>query len=145
MKPHFTTVCKPIATAAFAGMTLLCATGTAQAVSLYWGKTPVHTSRLQECLAFANDAMRNLNVQNIRLSRDEVAGTSGGTYAAITCVGTSPVTAVVMVAGNMTLGRHRGCATPCVRRLPELFGSISQRSRRLRESRVAGRKRSMVP
>jgi hypothetical protein len=32
-------------------------------------------SNLQGCLSFANDAMRALNVQNIRLSRDEVAGT----------------------------------------------------------------------
>jgi hypothetical protein len=100
MKTLSTTIYKSITTAAFAGITLVCVTGTAQAVSLYWGKTPVHTSKLQECLSFANDAMRSLNVQHIRLSRDEVAGTSGGTYAAITCVGTNPVTEVVMVGGN---------------------------------------------
>jgi hypothetical protein len=82
-----------------AGMSLAAAEN-ANAVSLYWAKTPVHSSVLNECLSFAYDAMRNLNIQNIRRSRDEVAGTSGGTYAAITRVGTSPVTAVVIVAGD---------------------------------------------
>ncbi len=45
--------------------------------------------------------MRGLKFQNVRRSQNEVAGTSGGTYAAITCVATTPrATAIVMVAGN---------------------------------------------
>jgi len=79
---------------------LLVVPGTAGAVSLYWATTSVHTSKLNQCLSFAQDAMRDLNVQNIRLGPDEVAGTSGGAYAAITCIGTNPVTAVIMVAGE---------------------------------------------
>ncbi|WOJ89303.1 hypothetical protein RZS28_16115 [Methylocapsa polymorpha] len=83
-----------------AAAALMLVPGTAGAVSLYWATTPVHTSKLNQCLSFAQDAMRDLNVQNIRLGRDEVAGTSGQAYAAITCIGTNPVTAVVMVAGE---------------------------------------------
>jgi len=44
--------------------------------------------------------MRSLNYQHIRVSRDEIAGDRPGVYAAITCVGTSPATAVVMVVGD---------------------------------------------
>ena len=75
--------------------------GTLEAVSLYWGATPVKTNSVGTCIQFAGDAMRLSNMQNIRKSANEVAGTSGGTYAAITCVGTGPqATALVMVAGD---------------------------------------------
>jgi hypothetical protein len=74
---------------------------TALAVSLYWGATPVKTNSVANCLGFAETAMRNLSFQNIRKSQNEVAGTSGGTYAAVTCFATTPrATAVVMVAGT---------------------------------------------
>jgi hypothetical protein len=79
----------------------LLAPGAASAVSLYWGETPVHTNSTRTCLSYATTAMRAANVQHIRQSSNEVAGTLGGTYAAITCVGTSPrATAIVMVAGD---------------------------------------------
>jgi hypothetical protein len=78
----------------------LLTTGGAAAAFLYWGKTSVHTSNLGECHSFANEAMGALNVQHIRVSPDEVAGTSGAAYAAITCVGTNPVTAIIMVVGD---------------------------------------------
>ena len=52
---------------------LLIAVETVEAVSLYWGETPAHTTKLRDCLSFANEVW-NLNFQNIRLSRDEVTG-----------------------------------------------------------------------
>jgi spore coat protein U-like protein len=73
----------------------------AYAVSLWWEKTPVHTASHNVCISFAGDAMRNLNFQNVRKSADEVAGTSGSAYAAITCVAANPsAIAIIMVAGN---------------------------------------------
>jgi len=79
----------------------LVAPGAADAVSLYWGETSVQTSTTRTCLSFARTAMRDANAQNVRVSSNEVAGTFGGTYAAITCVGTAPrATAMIMVAGN---------------------------------------------
>jgi hypothetical protein len=83
-----------------AAMVALPATS-ACAVSLYWGDTPVKTGSFATCISFAGDAMRLANVQNIRKLPNEVAGTLGNNYAAITCVGTSPnATAIVMVAGE---------------------------------------------
>jgi len=73
----------------------------ADAVSLWWDKTAVHTASHNACISFAGLAMRSLSFQNIRTSPDEVAGTSGGAYAAITCVGVNPsAIAIIMVAGN---------------------------------------------
>jgi len=60
------------------GLHAFCA-ASANAVSLYWGKTPVKSSSTATCIAFAGNAMRLLNAQNIRKSPDEVAGTLGGT------------------------------------------------------------------
>lgn len=75
--------------------------GPARAVSLFWGETPVKTASFATCMAFAGDAMRLSNARNIRRSPNEVAGTIGGAYAAITCIATSPhATAMVMVAGD---------------------------------------------
>jgi len=82
-------------------LALLSTVGVARAVSLYWVETPVKTGSYSACIAFAGDAMRLSNVQNIRRLPNEVAGTSGNSYAAITCVGTRPnATAIVMVAGE---------------------------------------------
>ena len=73
----------------------------AGAVALWWVKTPVHTSSHNACISFADTAMRSLNFQNIRRSPDEVAGTTGGVYTAVTCVATNPAAiAIIMVAGN---------------------------------------------
>lgn len=83
-----------------AGLALLAGAEAADAASLWWDKTRVHTASVRECLAIAHEAMQGLNYQNIRLSRDEVAGSAPGVYAAVTCVGTNPATAVVMVAGD---------------------------------------------
>lgn len=90
-------------TATFIGVALLLLAETALAVSLYWGSTAVKTDSVANCLGFAQTAMRALNFQNVRRSQQEVAGTSGGTYAAITCIATTPrATTIVMVAGNDT-------------------------------------------
>jgi len=83
-----------------AGLALLAGAEAADAASLWWDKTRVHTASVRECLAIAHEAMQGLNYRNIRLSRDEVAGSAPGVYAAVTCVGTNPATAVVMVAGD---------------------------------------------
>ena len=82
------------------GATFFASARMVRAAALWWTKTAVHTSAHSECISFAAQAMRILNFRNIRSSPDEVAGTSGGAYAAITCVNTSPQTAVVMVAGD---------------------------------------------
>lgn len=72
-----------------------------QAAFLQWGSTAVKTSSVASCFTFAETAMRGLNFQNIRRSQAEVTGSSGGTYAAVACVATTPrATAVVMVVGD---------------------------------------------
>ena len=87
--------------ATFLGPAFFAAALRAGAVALWWTKTPVHTSSHNVCISFADTAMRSLNFQNIRRSPDEVAGTTGGVYAAITCVATNPAAiAIIMVAGN---------------------------------------------
>jgi hypothetical protein len=97
----FSTTMRPGVTAALVGVAVLAWSGPALAVSLYWASTAVKTASIKECLGFADTAMRGLNFQKVRRSQNEVAGTSGGTYAAVTCVGTAPrATAIVMVAGN---------------------------------------------
>ena len=76
-------------------------TGAASAVSLYWAKTPVQTNSIKVGLGFAYDVMARNHFQNIRRSANEVAGSTGAVYAAITCIGTAPrVTAVIMVASD---------------------------------------------
>ena len=68
---------------------------------LYWASQPVKSGSIKTCYDFANDVMRQEHFQNIRRSANEVAGISGGTYAAITCVATKPqATAMVMVVGD---------------------------------------------
>jgi len=80
---------------------VLLTTGAGKAVSLYWADTKVKTGSFAQCMAFAADAMRLANVQGIRRLPNEVAGSIGQNYAAITCVGTQPnATAIVMVAGE---------------------------------------------
>jgi hypothetical protein len=87
--------------ATFLGAAFFAVAMQAGAVALWWAKTAVHTSLHNTCISFADTAMRSLNFQNIRRSPDEVAGTTGGAYAAITCVATNPAAiAIIMVAGN---------------------------------------------
>ena len=88
-------------TLSLVGMSFLSTARTAQAAYLYWGSTAVKTASTKTCFDFAYTAMQSLNFQNIRRSQNEVAGSSGRNYAAITCVATSPrATAVVMVMGD---------------------------------------------
>ncbi len=68
---------------------------------LYWASHTVKTDSIRTCYDFANDVLRQQNFQNIRRSESEVTGSSGGSYAAITCIATKPqATAVVMVVGS---------------------------------------------
>ena len=88
-------------TAIVVGAVLLAMATSALAVTLYWGSTAVKTASVAKCLGFAETAMHGLSFQNIRKSPNEVAGSSGGAYAAVTCFATAPrATAIVMVAGN---------------------------------------------
>lgn len=68
---------------------------------LYWGSTPLTTGSIRTGFDFAADALRVAGFTNIRRSANEVAGSKGGIYVAITCVGTAPrVTAIVMATGG---------------------------------------------
>lgn len=68
---------------------------------LYWGSTALTTGSVRTGFEFAADALRVGGFSNIRRSANEVAGTKGGIYVAITCVGTAPrVTAIVMATGG---------------------------------------------
>ena len=70
-------------------------------VSLYWASPRVKTTKVNTCLRFARDTMGFFHLQNIRVSGDEVAGTTANSYAAITCLNTTGnASAVVMVAGS---------------------------------------------
>lgn len=96
---------KAIATASvilsLIGVSFLATAQAAQAAYLYWGSIAVKTASTKTCFDFAYDTMRNLNFQNIRRSQNEVAGSSGGSYVAATCVATAPrTTAMVMVFGD---------------------------------------------
>jgi hypothetical protein len=86
-----------VATAAGA----LAASAVASAVNLYWAYIPVAAASVNDCLSLAMDAMRGVNVQNVRRSSVEVEGSRKGIYATIVCIATTPrATAVVMVAGD---------------------------------------------
>jgi hypothetical protein len=93
---------RKLALSAFvAAVVSLAAAGNANAVSLYWTKTPVKSASVKTCLSFASTAMGAVGMQNIRVSSMEVAGTRGGVYAAITCFATAPrATAIAMAAGD---------------------------------------------
>ena len=68
---------------------------------LYWGSPTLNTGSVRTGLDFASDALRLEGSSNIRRSTNEVTGSKGDTYVAITCIGTAPrVTAVVMVTGG---------------------------------------------
>lgn len=68
---------------------------------LYWSDPHVRTGSVASCFAFAKQTMTWKHAQNMRVIPIEVSGTIGGTYAAITCIGTAPdATAVVMVVGT---------------------------------------------
>jgi hypothetical protein len=99
MRYRTTKAHKAVLLAVLACIALVCTD--AYAVSLYWARTNVNTASVKTCFSFAQSAMQALNMQNIRVSRAEVAGTRNNMYAALTCIGTAPrVTAMVMVAGE---------------------------------------------
>lgn len=83
------------------GSAFLVISGAAQAAYLYWASTPVRSASVSTCFDFAYSVMQSQNFQGIRRTQSEVAGSSGSTYASITCIGTPRrATAVVMVAGD---------------------------------------------
>ncbi|PSB20696.1 hypothetical protein C7B65_07315 [Phormidesmis priestleyi ULC007] len=101
MNKSFKAIATAGVTLSLMGVFFLSTAKTAQAAYLYWGSTAVKTASTKTCFDFAYDTMRNLNFQNIRRSQNEVAGSSGGSYAAITCFATTPrATAIVMVVGD---------------------------------------------
>lgn len=101
MKPFLTGKRAAAITGAVVMTILLSMAISGQAAFLQWGSTAVKTASVPSCFTFAETAMRGLNFQNIRRSQAEVTGSSGGTYAAVTCIATAPrATAVVMVVGD---------------------------------------------
>jgi hypothetical protein len=83
------------------GSAFLVMSGTAQAAYLYWASTPVKSVSVSTCFDFAYSVMQSQNLQGIRRTQSEVAGSSGSMYASITCIKTPKrATAVVMVAGD---------------------------------------------
>jgi len=101
MKGLVTKIGLATATAILLAVVFVPPADTAGGSFLYWAAPQVKTSSINTCYAFASDAMRHQNFQNIRRSGSEVTGSSGSTYAAITCIGTTPrATAVVMVVGS---------------------------------------------
>ena len=71
----------------------------ARADFLYWAAPTLKTGSVRTGYSFAQTALRNQGAQNLRVSANEVAGSIGRTYVAITCIGTPRVTAVVMAVG----------------------------------------------
>ena len=68
---------------------------------LYWSDPRLRTGSVSNCFSFAKQTMSWKDAQGIRVIPIEVSATIGGTYAAITCIGTAPnVTAMVMVLGT---------------------------------------------
>src|SRR5262245_57851969 len=67
---------------------------------LYWSDPHVTTGSVSNCYSFAKQTMSWKQARGVRVIPIEVSGTIGSSYAAITCIGTSPnVTAMVMVVG----------------------------------------------
>jgi hypothetical protein len=84
-------------------LALACATpATAQCRHLlYFGKTPVFADNVPTCYSRVQGAMTQSGFAGVKKHPDEVTGSKGGTYASVTCVGTSPrATAMVMVVGG---------------------------------------------
>jgi hypothetical protein len=71
----------------------------ARADFLYWAAPTLKTGSVRTGYSFAQTALRNQGAQSLRVSANEVAGSIGRTYVAITCIGTPRVTAVVMAVG----------------------------------------------
>ncbi len=68
---------------------------------LYWAKTPVSASNVPTCYSRVRAAANTYGLTGIRQSAQEVAGSKGGTYVAVTCVGAQPrAVAVVMAVGG---------------------------------------------
>ena len=68
---------------------------------LYWSKTPVFADNVPTCFSRVLGAMNADGFSGIRKNALEVAGSKGGAYASVTCVGTLPrSTAIVMVVGG---------------------------------------------
>jgi hypothetical protein len=71
----------------------------ARADFLFWATASLKTGSVKTGYSFAQTALRNQGAQNLRVSANEVAGSIGRTYVAITCIGTPQVTAIVMAMG----------------------------------------------
>jgi len=81
--------------------TVMPSSRSAEGIYFYWAQTGVNTNSISTCYSFAETVLQYESFANVRRSAGEVTGSKGGTYAAITCVGTSPrATAVVAAVGN---------------------------------------------
>lgn len=100
MKRHRLSLHKAIGITGASVVLWLAASGVAEAWALHWGTRVVQTSSGKKCISFASDAMRGLSMHDIRASGNSVSGNGPGIVATIVCIGTNPVTAVVMVASD---------------------------------------------
>lgn len=80
-------------------LALLLPWNVARADFLYWAATNLKTGSVKTGYSFAQTALRNQGAQNLRVSANEVSGSIGHTYVAITCIGTPRVSAVIMAVG----------------------------------------------
>lgn len=71
----------------------------ARADFLYWAAPTLKTGSVKTGYSFAQTALRNQGARKLRVSANEVSGSIGRTYVAVTCIGTPQVTAVVMAVG----------------------------------------------
>jgi hypothetical protein len=81
------------------GIAVLSPWSVARADFLYWAAATLKTGSVKAGYSFAQTALRNQGAQKLRVSANEVAGSIGRPYVAITCIGTPRVTAVIMAVG----------------------------------------------
>jgi hypothetical protein len=94
------------------------------AAYLYWSKVQVSSAEESHCYSFARTAARDA-LSNVRFSPgQEVAGSQGRSYAAITCVGRGGNRAIAVI---MVIGEDQGAAS----RLRDDLAARIQRVRRI--------------
>lgn len=86
----------------FAAAFVLALVSGAAAASLSWMSTTVNPGRVSTCLRFAQESLRSLGYQGVRVTPGvEVAGSKSGVYVTVTCLNTSAhATAMVMAVGD---------------------------------------------
>ncbi len=118
MKPLNRMLAGAIALAAIAGLTA----SASQAAYLYWNKFEVKHSSERVCMSFANSAARGAQLQAIRVSGLEVAGSRDGVYVSMTCVGRSANARAIGVV--MTIGDNQNTTISVRDMVSQKFQSV---------------------